>query len=405
MIRYGSVLLWILCSAPAHSEDFSSAVEAWLKKSKVEQKEFPRSNHALTRAEADRAAEIVWDVYRRLESNRAAKVLDQKFIEVDGKKMRFEYRVFGNRPEGGRSLYISMHGGGGAPTHVNDQQWRNQIGLYELNEGIYVAPRAPTDTWNLWHQAHIDIMFTELIRVMVTAEGVNPDRVYLMGYSAGGDGVYQVAPRMADRFAAAAMMAGHPNESSPLGLRNLPFTIHVGELDAGYKRNVVAREWGARLATLQKKDPGGYVHYTKIHKGRGHWMNREDAEAVPWMAKHTRNRYPDRVVWKQDDVVHQSFYWLLAEDPNLLKRAESRASITGQSIRVESDYPSLTFLLNDLMVDLDRPLKITNGARVLFEGRVPRTVGHLLSSLQERGDEAFLFPARVKVQLGGVHND
>ena len=56
MIRYGTVLLWMLCSAPAHSGDLSSAVEAWLKKTKVEQKEFPRSNHALTRTEADRAA-------------------------------------------------------------------------------------------------------------------------------------------------------------------------------------------------------------------------------------------------------------------------------------------------------------------------------------------------------------
>ena len=50
---------------------------------------------------------------------------------------------------------------------------------------------------------------------------VDPNRVYIMGYSAGGDGVYQLAPRMADRWAAAAMMAGHPNDASPLGLRNI----------------------------------------------------------------------------------------------------------------------------------------------------------------------------------------
>ena len=72
---------------------------------------------------------------------------------------------------------------------------------------------------------------------------LDPNKVYLMGYSAGGDGVYQLAPRMADRFAAAAMMAGHPNETSPLGLRNLPFTIHMGENDTPYKRNKVAAEW------------------------------------------------------------------------------------------------------------------------------------------------------------------
>ena len=45
-----------------------------------------------------------------------------------------------------------------------------------------------------------------LIENLVALQEVNPNRVYLMGYSAGGDGVYQVAPRMADTLAAAAMM-------------------------------------------------------------------------------------------------------------------------------------------------------------------------------------------------------
>jgi predicted peptidase len=68
--------------------------------------------------------------------------------------------------------------------------------------------------------------------------------IYLLGYSAGGDGVYQLAPRMADRFAAASMMAGHPNDSTPAGLRNLPFALFMGGDDAAHNRNGVAREGG-----------------------------------------------------------------------------------------------------------------------------------------------------------------
>ena len=83
---------------------------------------------------------------------------------------------------------------------------------------VYLAPRAPTDTWNLWHQAHIDRMFQRLIENLVVFENVDPNRVYLMGYSAGGDGVYQVAPRMADRFAAAAMMASAGRESCKISM-------------------------------------------------------------------------------------------------------------------------------------------------------------------------------------------
>ena len=63
--------------------------------------------------------------------------------------MPFDYRVFGNKPADGRSLYISMHGGGGTTTEKNDQQWQNQITLYQPTEGVYLAPRASWDEWNM----------------------------------------------------------------------------------------------------------------------------------------------------------------------------------------------------------------------------------------------------------------
>lgn len=40
---------------------------------------------------------------------------------------------------------------------------------------------------------------------------INPNKVFLTGFSAGGDGIYHMGPRMADVLAGVAMMAGHPN--------------------------------------------------------------------------------------------------------------------------------------------------------------------------------------------------
>lgn len=82
-------------------------------------------------------------------------------------------------------------------------------------------------------------------------EKADPNRVYVMGYSAGGDGVYQLGPRMADYWAGAAMMAGHPNDASPLGLRNVAFALQVGAQDDGYNRNKIAQEWAAKLGQLK----------------------------------------------------------------------------------------------------------------------------------------------------------
>lgn len=56
--------------------------------------------------------------------------------------------------------------------------------------------------------------------------------------SAGGDGVYQIAPRRADRWAAANMAAGHPDKVSLVNLYHVPFAIQVGEVDIAYVRNL-----------------------------------------------------------------------------------------------------------------------------------------------------------------------
>ena len=286
---------------------------------------------------------------------------------------------------------MSLHGGGGAPAAVNESQWRNQIKLgqgYHPAEGIYLAPRAPTDTWDLWHQPHIDIFFQRLIEDLIVLEDVNPNRIYLLGYSAGGDGVYQLGPRMADFWAAASMMAGHPNDASPLGLRNIGFAIQAGANDSAYRRNEIAAEWGQKLDDLQKADPDGYAHFTEVHAGKAHWMDMEDRKAIPWMEKFTRNPLPEKVVWHQSKVTHTRFYWLAV--PKEARRTDrtTSPSATAKNITVTAAgglFPVLV-RLNDAMLDLDQPVTITLNGKEAFHGRPHRTIATLAATLDERGD-------------------
>jgi len=312
--------------------------------------------------------------------------------------LRFERRSFGDPGPKGTPLWISMHGGGNAPEEVNDQQWANQQRLYEPSEGIYLAPRAPSNTWNLWHREEVDRLFDRLIETAISVWDVDPDRVYLMGYSAGGDGVYQLAPRMADRFAAAAMMAGHPNDASPLGLRNLPFALYMGGDDAAYNRNEVAAKWATQLAALQRDDEAGYVHRVQIYPGVGHWMNRRDAEALPWMAKHTRTMWPKRIVWQQGNVTHQRFYWLQVAPDDAIRGRTIIAHVDGQTIYIESEKTSrITVLLRDDLLDLDQPVSILANDQVVFEGVIQRKAQVIAESLDARNDTRAAATARVSV--------
>ena len=355
---------------------------------------------SLTAGESDEIEGLIWKAY--VAQQKASRLKEHKsgVLSHGDLKMPFYYRVNGDAPEGGRSLFISLHGGGGAPKQVNDQQWENQKRLYEPKEGVYLVPRAPTNTWNLWHQGHIDPLFQRLIENMVLFESVNPNRVYVMGYSAGGDGVYQIGPRMADRWAGAAMMAGHPNDSTPESLRNTAFTLHMGANDSDYNRNKVAAQWEKLLAGLQEKDPQGYTHLVKIHEGKGHWMDREDRVAVPWMAKHTRNPLPQRIVWKQDDVTHNRFYWLAVNNENRQGRTTTIVQRDGQTFNIERcDLQEIIIRLNDDLCNLNKPITVSYQGHNIFRGKVTRSSELIRQTILERGDYTSVFSAEITVSI------
>lgn len=372
-------------TAAPPAADAASAVTTWLG-----QPAASRGNPPPDALNKDQAAQVIEKLAAErlaaLKTERSAEI-DEKAITLDGKTLKWLEKDFGKAEPGKRSLWISMHGGGGAPPAVNDQQWQNQIRLYQPEEGIYVAPRAPGDTWDLWHQGHVDPLFVRLIEGMVAVRGVDPNRVYLMGYSAGGDGVWQIAPRMADRFAAASMMAGHPNEAKLDGLRNLPFAIFMGGNDAAYDRNKIAAAKGEELAKLQQADPKGYPHLVRIYEGLGHWMNQKDTESVPWMAKCTRNPWPEKIVWYQDDVTHDRLYWL--QVPAAAAKAGQRltAAVAGGTITIDGDVPAgLTLHLSDKLLDLDQPVTVKVNGKTVFEGRVSRSAAAIRQGLTDRPD-------------------
>lgn len=328
-----------------------------------------------------------------------ADILRDSIIRQDGDSMKLWWTIYGQEPADGRSLWISLHGGGGTAPRVNDQQWRNQMRLYRPDEGVYVAPRSPIDAWDMWCQQPIDSMYRTLIRTMVAHFNVNPDKVYLMGYSAGGDGVWRMAPRMADHWAAASMMAGHPGDVRLENLLNTPFMIWCGAEDAAYNRNRLDAERGVQMDSLQQTCPEGYVHETHIVPGKPHWMDREDAAAVPWMAKFRRQAWPKHVIWQQEAVLQPCFYWLSAPREELKRGMRVDAVVKGNTITVSRcDYSSLTIFLSDELVNLSKPITVKIGGKKVFKGKVEPSEECYRQILHMRQDPRFAAPCRITVR-------
>src|SRR6185369_8785813 len=118
---------------------------------------------------------------------------------------------------------------------------------------------------------------------------------------------------------------------------------------------------------LCEADPGGYEHFARIYPGLPHWMNRRDAEALPWMAEHTRNPWPKKIVWRQDDVTHPRFYWLAVPPTEAKAKNKIIAEVDGQTIVLTGDIPKgMTLRLSDALLNLDRSLRVLVNGRKVF---------------------------------------
>lgn len=365
----------------------------------------------MTETEAERTRMEVISEWKKAQLQNLEPNLQNLFVtDGEGNRMKFLVSEYGQEPEGGHSLWISLHGGGGTTAAANDSQWQNQQIMYrkanpaQPAEGYYISPRSIADVWNMWFLSENDCLFEQIITTMIVTKGVNPDKVYLMGYSAGGDGVWRMAPRMADHWAAAAMMAGHPGGVNLSNVRNMPFTLWVGGDDSAYDRNTEVPKKAAELDDLRKEDPEGYIHECHVLEGKPHWMGLEDAASFDWMKQFERNPYPRKVVWRQENeesmALRPCFYWIKVDREEMKYGNVVIAQIKGNTIHIEkSDYRTLTFYLNDRMVDLDSEVTVVYGERQLFKGMVDRNKETLVESLAERGDPSYAFYSSITVSL------
>ncbi len=382
--------------APAPSSVLQA--EAWLARPAADRGTPP--DISFSRAETERMISLAWDDIAKARAASATEELTAKNIVIGDHNLKWMEKTYGDAADGKHTLWITMHGGGQGTEEENDRNWKGYYGRYEFPPGsINVAPRAPANTWNMWHIKEVDGLFDRLIADMVLQRGVDPNRVYLIGYSAGGDGVYGLAPRLADRFAAAGMCAGHPNDITPDGLRNLPFFLYMGGADAAYNRNTVVRVFSAKMDELQAADPEGYPHRLTVYPGLPHNMQNREAEMIPRMTPLARQAWPKRVVWKQyAESTHTRFYWLERAPEAVQPNEIYAAHVEGQTITIETPSSGkLTLRLSDALIDLDHPVRVTAGGRTVFEGSVPRTFAAIEHSLDEREDPSSAATALLPV--------
>ncbi len=363
----------------------------------------------------------------------------------DGQEISMKYgmKITGEPDPSGYPLYIALHGGGQGDTpDLNNQQWEH-MGIYYFNsvsKGIYVNPRGIRDTWDCHGNPESYYFYDRLITNLVALKNVDPNRVYLLGFSAGGDGVYMITPKMADRFAAVHMSAGHPNGISLINLFNTPIQLQVGMNDDAFGRNHETVRYAQYLDRLQKRNcetsifaekekqtyyrhrcfvhidkPHNFVDYgnedQKVIQDNNKWLETgevqetmADTNAIHFLEKYTRNPMPEHVIWdlscREEYRIWDSFYWLWA--PETLKEGIIDVTIKTESNEViiskeSSVFKGFSVLVNEQLLDISKPIKIIYPEGKTEEREVSFSEELLKNTLKKSGDYNYSFIAKIDI--------
>ncbi|MEE2826367.1 MAG: transglutaminase domain-containing protein [Planctomycetota bacterium] len=272
----------------------------------------------------------------------------------------YTVKEVGKRPPAGWPLFIAMHGGGGAPAHVNDSQWKIMQRYYKDQPGVtgykYLALRAPNNTWNGFYADYVYPLIENLVQQMVVLGDVDPNKVFIMGYSHGGYGAFAIGPKIPYRFAAVHSSAAAPTggETSAKTLRNTRFTFMVGENDNAYGRRERCEAFAKEIKQLQQDHPGEYPVEFLYKPGFGHG-GLPDRDMIAEMYEYTRVNQPKNLTWQMTDTVIDQFDWISVENPGKGKMVE--ASIDDNQITVSTEnVDTLTVWLDSRLIDPARPV-------------------------------------------------
>lgn len=257
--------------------------------------------------------------------------------------------------------------------YIKTKSWPLLVVLHGLGDGPIIVPSidsmiqiGPFGRGDSWYKGIGEQDVFECIELAKQIFNIDPDRIYLAGFSMGGGGTFELGLKHPDRWAACVPVCGTmDNPDLVSNGKNLPFWINTGSKD----RVVPARYSKKAYETAVEL---GFKHwkYTE-YEGMGHsfWVDWERIEK--WLLTKKRMNSPSAISFTSEKLTKA--YWAeITEKYSCTQFAKIDIEITSQAINIKtSNIADYTLYLKDASVNLSQELIIIENDKKIFEGKLP----------------------------------
>lgn len=387
--------------APKDVIKLKEAFTAFYKATPVQQAawKFSGSLEKLLRNNEPAVRKVAWDAYLKAPIHDSLKVnFDANMVHFENHVSPYTVKTVGTRPANGWPLFIAMHGGGGAPQELNDSQWRHMQIYYrdhpEMGGYIYVALRAPDNTWNGFYTGYAYPLMQNLLRQFMLFGDVDPNKKFIMGYSHGGYGAYAMGPKMPDYFAGIqASAAALADGASPVTLRNTAFSTMVGGKDTMYGRNKHIVDFEKEIQKLRGDRTDIYPVTVQIIADHPH-SGLPDRDKIADLYPNVRNPVPRELTWRLSDTVIHDFFWL--HTPSPVSGKDFNVTCKENHVVATTNLTAASILFDSRLIDFKKPVKLELNGKISTH-KIQPSLRTLCETIQRRGDPELAFTSELSL--------
>ena len=305
-------------------------------------------------------------------------------------------------PKKKMDLHVYLHGGVKySSTRISKEKMR-RLKKQRVDGAISVYPSASTGA--KWWYENQSRNVVEIIKIIKESYNVNENRIFLHGLSDGGGGVYYFASHLPTPFAGFIALIGSPHvlrpkhnvfgKTFPANFVNKPIFAVNAQEDEFFPYRSVER----LFESLNKA--GGDITFHEVrgdHFGTP-WLVKKKKEYESFVAKYTRNPYPDILYWQIDEGGEfNRIHWLILNGTNG-GDAESAVAAhkKGNAVHLSSkNVSAVTLLISSDHFDLSKNIQVWLNQVLVIDQKVSPDISVLDKWFKLDQDRSMLFAGEI----------